>query len=143
MVYQKIHETRSSEYISWMNMKQRCYNPNNKHFKNYGSRGITISKRWLDSPENFCIDMGKKPFYKAEIDRIDNNKGYYKENCRWISSAENNRNRRDTVLNWFTVRSIRRVYALQKFTRNELALIYNLKITTLNSVVYNQNWKEI
>ena len=67
-------------------MKARCLDENNIHYSNYGGRGITIEDdRWLDF-ETFYIDMGERPFGKS-IDRINNERGYCKENCRWATNT--------------------------------------------------------
>lgn len=76
-------------------MKTRCYNPNHKQFKDYGGRGIEVCEEWKDNFKQFAEDMYPKPFKEAQLDRIDNNKGYSKDNCRWVSRLENQRNRRD------------------------------------------------
>jgi hypothetical protein len=85
--------SHSKEYRCWRALKNRCLNPRNAQYKDYGGRGITISKSWLKF-ENFYSDMGNCPV-DCEIDRIDNEKGYSKENCRWTSKKINNRNRRN------------------------------------------------
>lgn len=79
-------------YGRWCNMNTRCYNPNSPSYPRYGGRGITICDRWTHF-ENFYADMGEPPFEGAQIDRIDNDKGYSKDNCRWVTIKENNRNR--------------------------------------------------
>ena len=76
-------------------MKQRCDNPDNGSYQNYGGRGITYDPRWK-SYENFKLDMGRRP-EGLTLDRIDNSKGYYKDNCRWATSEEQNNNRRTRV----------------------------------------------
>lgn len=90
-------KSESSEYKTWLSMKQRCQNPNNKGYKHYGGRGIRVCDRWL-SFENFIIDMGKRPSTSHSIDRINNNLGYSPENCKWATRKEQNRNRRNVRL---------------------------------------------
>lgn len=83
--------SRSGTYKTWSSMKQRCYSPKMEAFKFYGERGITVCERWLNSFENFLTDMGERP-EKKTLDRIDNSKGYFKENCRWATINEQARN---------------------------------------------------
>lgn len=84
----------SSEYRIWSGIKTRCLNPNSDAYKNYGARGITICDRWKNSFINFYEDMGDRPFPEAQIDREENDKGYYKDNCRWVTAKVNANNRR-------------------------------------------------
>lgn len=85
----------SREYKIWDSMKYRCGNKNAVNYKDYGERGITVCKEWLQF-DNFFKDMGYSN--GLCLDRIDNNKGYYKENCRWASHKQNNRNKRNNYL---------------------------------------------
>lgn len=82
-------------YSVWTGMRQRCNDPNCKIYKWYGGRGIRYSNDW-DNFANFLADMGERP-EGMQLDRIDNNKGYSKDNCRWVSCLENQRNRRSTL----------------------------------------------
>ena len=87
----------SPTYSTWRAMKSRCLLRSSRNFDYYGGRGITVCDRWLESFENFLSDMGERPV-GASIDRIDNDKGYYKENCRWATTQEQQSNRSDNVL---------------------------------------------
>ena len=81
------------EYRTWDAMKQRCLNKNHRNYILYGGRGITVCDRWL-SFENFYKDMGNRPFPKAQLYIIDNDKGYYPANVRWATNKQNSHNRR-------------------------------------------------
>jgi hypothetical protein len=73
-------------------MLQRCNNPKNKRFKDYGGRGIRVCKRW-HSFANFFADMGPRP-EGYSIERADVNGNYKRDNCAWIPRAEQAKNRR-------------------------------------------------
>lgn len=93
----------SRTYISYCNMITRCTNKNRKDYKYYRKRGIIVCKRWANKKngfQNFLEDMGKRPKGKS-LDRIDNNLGYYKENCRWASPKEQVRNRQSNRIETF------------------------------------------
>lgn len=87
-------KNRSKEYSAWAAIKFRCLNPNSKAYKDYGERGILISNEWKDSFEVFLRDVGKAPTSKYTLDRRENDKGYYKDNCHWITMKEQSRNKR-------------------------------------------------
>lgn len=88
----------------FLHMKDRCYNPNFKDYKNYGGRGITICEEW-QTPHSW---KGGRAFRKwalengyadnLTLDRIDVNKGYNPENCRWVSMKEQQNNKRNNRL---------------------------------------------
>jgi hypothetical protein len=86
----RIPEEYIHEYRCWLSLKNRC---SYDRFKKYYSlKGIVVCESWLCF-ENFISDMGKAPTEKHTVDRIENNKGYCKDNCRWATMKEQARNR--------------------------------------------------
>jgi len=77
-------------------MKQRCNDPQNSAYRNYGARGISVCKRWLASFENFYADMGDRPSPKHSIERKNNSLGYIPHNCKWALPEEQASNKRVT-----------------------------------------------
>lgn len=80
-------------YNVWLTMKQRCYNPNDRHFKWYGAKGIKVCDEWKD-PRAFydwCITNGYKD--GLTIDRIDHTRDYSPDNCRFITMSAQQRNK--------------------------------------------------
>jgi len=75
-------------YVSWQHMKDRCTNVKHKHYHNYGARGITVCESWQNF-NNFLADMGERPPLTT-LHRIDNDKPYSKENCKWSTVLEQN-----------------------------------------------------
>lgn len=87
----------SREYNTYTGMVQRCTNSKHIAYHNYGGRGIGVSDEWLKGFKYFLADMGHRP-KGTELDRIDNNKGYSKANCRWVTVKENGRNKRNNLV---------------------------------------------
>lgn len=77
-------------------MIQRCENPKDKGYRNYGGRGIRVCDRW-HSFINFIADMGNRPSDKHQLDRKNNDGNYEPSNCRWATKLENNANTRRNV----------------------------------------------
>lgn len=84
----------STEYRIWCRMRERCNNPNNKDFVNYGGRGIRVCDRWSD-PALFILDMGARPSRAHSIERENNSGDYEPGNCYWATVAQQNNNRRN------------------------------------------------
>lgn len=118
--------TKTKTYQAWQNMKHRCTDTSNDR---YAGRGISYDPSW-EKFENFLADVGEAPPGK-ELDRVDNNAGYSKSNCRWVSVAENRRNthRRKTIT-WCGE------------TRHYIEWADKLGINpdTLRSRVFRRNW---
>lgn len=95
--------TDTPEYRSWAAMKRRCDNKNTKDYQRYGARGISYHPSWK-SFEAFYADMGNRPDGKT-LDRIDHNKDYTPDNCRWATEAEQQRNKSTNV--WIEFDGIR------------------------------------
>lgn len=86
--------TGTKIYNVWRAMIARCNNPDDARYKYYGGRGITVCARWLKF-ENFLKDMGIPPT-GLSIERMDNERGYSKKNCKWATHTEQMRNRRNS-----------------------------------------------
>ena len=116
-------------YRVYNSMRQRCLNPNNPNYKNYGERGIRICSDWLgeDGFANFyewAVEKGYSDTVKTTLDRIDVNGNYEPSNCRWadyVTQANNMRNNRLIT------------YQGETHTVSEWARITGLKVGTINS----------
>ncbi|MCO4274260.1 hypothetical protein NG701_07435 [Pseudarthrobacter sp. HLT3-5] len=83
---------KSRIYRIWSNMKTRCTNPKATQYENYGGRGIRFTPAW-NSFEGFYVDMSDGYSDELSLDRIDNDEGYSKDNCRWTTREEQCSNR--------------------------------------------------
>jgi hypothetical protein len=88
-------KSHSKIYHVWYNMMRRCHDQTNKRFDDWGGRGITVAAEW-HLFETFYLAVGDVPFDGAQIDRIENSKGYEPGNIKWSTHTENNRNTRRT-----------------------------------------------
>lgn len=97
---------RTPEYRAWIDIISRCCNPNHRWYPRYGGRGIEICERWREDYRAFLEDVGRRPSPRHSIDRIDNNKSYYKENCAWRTPEEQLNNKSDN--HWLEINGERR-----------------------------------
>lgn len=116
-------------YRIWKNMKTRCYNKNYERYNDYGGRSIKICDEWLNDFQAF-YDWAVNNDYKENltIDRIDNNKGYSPDNCRWATRKQQTRNRRNTMQ-----------FAYKGETKSlaEWCEVLNLNYKTINNRIYS------
>lgn len=123
-------KTYTFEYKSWRYMMARCFSTKHKHYKRYGGRGITVCDKWLKF-EGFFEDMGLKPGKEYSIDRINNDLGYYKENCRWATRKTQDNNKSDNVA------VINTITGEEYSTINLAAEAINMKYNTLWNKLHN------
>lgn len=133
---------KDPRYKAWEGMKSRCTNPNNRSAKHYLHRGITLCDEW----QEFIGFMAWPGFNDwkpgLEIDRIDNNKGYGPENCRWVTRAENVRNRRVAKLTKSDVLEIRRMRSIGvKIV--EIARNFGITEGYASSIASKRYWSDI
>lgn len=122
-----IRGNRTREYISWANLKIRCYKKNHPYYPDYGGRGITVCERWLNSFENFLSDMGRCPDGHT-IDRINNDGNYEPSNCRWATKVEQASNRKSNRVLTFNGKT-----QIAKRWAEELGIGYQTLIFRLKS----------
>ena len=120
----------SKEWAAWKSMKARCTNPNNAEYHRYGGRGITVCPEWFNSFSTFYEDMGAKP-EGLSLDRIDNNRNYCKENCRWATTRQQLNNKSTNVFV---------TYKGETKSASEFARQYGIKPDTLLGRLQNERW---
>ena len=125
------------EYKTWSSMIQRCTNPKNNRYKNYGEKGIKVCKEWEDF-KNFYKDMGPRPNGKT-LDRIDVNGNYELQNCRWADKFEQARNKTNTKLNLEKADLIRSLYK-KGIPPKEIVKQTKISRSSVSNVIWNNCW---
>ena len=120
----------TKEFRAWSAIINRCRKPNTKSFEDYGGRGIDVCDDWFNSYEKFLDDMGRSPKPYLSIDRIDNDKGYYKENCRWATLKQQAANKRSNI--WVEYNGERKIIS-------EWEIELKVPYSTLNKKL--KNWQ--
>lgn len=121
----------SPTYKTWRSMKARCDYPAVNGYERYGGRGISYDIRW-GVFANFLADMGERPDGKT-LDRVDSDKHYYKENCRWVTPAEQQANRKDR-LSARDVAAIKSHLSVNLLTQAEIAQMYGVHPSTVSNI---------
>lgn len=122
-------------------MMARCYRKTQVHYDRYGGRGIITCEEWKDSKKfyQWAINNGYEEY--LTIDRIDNEKGYSPENCRWATQVQQGRNRKNNVV---TEEIARQIQAEPwRASLDELCKKYGLKRSTIKVIKYKQVWKDL
>lgn len=120
----------SKFYTVWQNMKSRCNNPNNVRYHRYGGKGISYNPSW-ETFAGFYKDMYGSYDESLQLDRIDNDGNYTKDNCRWVSAKENSLNRSQTHLFKYNDREL----TLSDWARN-----IGMNISTLEMRIHVYKW---
>lgn len=128
---------RTPTYSTWLNMLQRCENPKNPNYPDWGGSGIRVDERWY-SFENFLADMGERPA-DTTLDRVERTLGYTKTNCRWATRTEQNRNRDGVKLTQELADEIREMLA-GGATDKDLAALFDISAVTVRKIRYGEVW---
>lgn len=146
---QKKHGDSRNGYIYriWCGMKTRCLNENRKQYKDWGGRGISIYPDWLGDYEIFkswiIENIGHKPSEKHQLDRINNDGNYEPGNLRWGTRSEQNYNRRFGKLSIESVKEIKWLLSLNKYTHQIIADDYNVSRQTVSDINSGRRRKNI
>jgi hypothetical protein len=125
--------TQSRAWKLWNSMKRRCYTVGASGYFKYGARGVTVCDKWKNSFEEFYKDMGDPPLGMS-IDRIDNSKGYSKENCKWSTLKEQANNKTSNI--FFTIDGDTKTLAQWVDIYKPF---YGIKYATVQNRIY-RNW---
>jgi hypothetical protein len=121
-------------------MKNRCNNPRAANYARYGGRGITYCDDWTWF-EMFARDMLPTWQPGLQLDRIDNDGPYCKENCHWTTPTENSRNRPSNVLTLEQAEQIRAFYATGNYSQRELAYMFSTSHSNIAHTLHYRQWK--
>ena len=140
--------SNTSEYRIWQGIKIRTRCEHSRDYQKYGARGIGMCDRWYDSVVHFMEDMGPRPSMKHTVGRINNDLGYFPENCRWETKKQQARNTRRNCLTWVDARTIRTTYKREVIegtrdgleVRKELAQRFGVDLGVVGQVVNDHIW---
>jgi hypothetical protein len=120
-------------------MIMRCYDENDKDYARYGARGIKVCRGWKNNAKAF-YEWSIKNGYRADlsIDRINNNKGYSPDNCRWATRSQQQQNRRNSI----PIKLVMNVKKLMKdgYSRSEVSKIFNITYDNAKYIDRKNHW---
>lgn len=123
----------------WGGMKQRCNNPNNKQYHNYGGSGVSVCEEW-NSLRLFILWAESNGWIKGlTIDRINPKGNYEPNNCRFLTRAENNRNKTNNKLNWDKVKEIR-IGCEGGLPQSFFVKKFKIHHSTISNVITRKTW---
>lgn len=141
---QTIHgQTPIKLYRRWIEIRNRCYNPNNPGYKNYGSKGIKVCIEWRKNYQPFkewALNNG----YREELDlcRQDVTRDYLPENCYFAEDAHSNRRRTTTIMDLDKVRNVRQLYKDGGMSQDQLSKKFKVSQSTISRIVNYKMWVE-
>ena len=136
-------ESRTRLHKIWAQMLYRCKSKKCSDYSTYGGSGIDVTKEWEDffTFKRWALSNGYEDH--LTIDRIENDKGYYPENCRWATASTQARNRRTTKLNKNSVSFIKLYLNAANMNYTEIAKLFGVSPTTISSISKGKSWEEV
>ena len=130
-------------YSIWAGMKSRCCNPKSPNYKDYGGRGISICKEWLEFIPFKVWALSNGYEKEITIDRIENDGNYEPNNCRWVSTTINNQNRRNTRLSAKKVILIRFLLERSRLEQKQIGSFFGVNQNVISQVKNKKLWGNI
>lgn len=131
--------SRTTLHRLWLNLRNRCNNPNTPDYKYYGGKGVSVCPRW-DDFTLFAQDVGPHPGKGLTLDRIDTNKGYEPGNVRWATRQTQARNRNYCKMDKVKADEVRNRYLKGNITQKELAGEYNVTQPLISAIIRGAVW---
>jgi len=141
---QTIHgQTPKKLYQRWQTINNRCSNPNNRSYKDYGSKGVTVCAKWRHDYQPFkewALNNG----YREGLDLCRKNvtKNYTPENCYFATEAQSAQHKTTTKMTWEKVRNTRQLYQDDSMSQDQLGKKYKICSSTVSRIVNNKLWIE-